>query len=546
MDSVTGEKSDNQVSYSDKPAINSAWETKYLANDLPFCELESSYHFHGLAQQENESFVDYYKMLDIYNHPVLPLFCSNNKDDFVDRCCYACGVDKKFGKDDYICRKCGQRYHKACVESLLEIKHPHHPKHSLKLVLKGYRVNCFYCGEIASKMVYNCALCKLSMHPACAMKPVSFVLNQTNRHDHPLTFFTRRAPLDCNVCGLTSEVHPTYICHKCNFVAHRDCAYSPGVIRISRHNHRISFVLSFPPRKWSCGVCGKDIDSEYGGYTCNKCDDYAVHSRCALRKRDVWDENDLEGVPEEDDIKENVEPFKIQSEGTILHFSHEHPLRVETNKRKICQACIIPIYEGDFYSCIECNFILHDTCTNAPRQKQHALHSHPLTLNVGDENNYFIRDACEYKSCGFIYRCDNDLTWFELDVRCASISVPSHYQGHEHLFLSLSPGEFRKCQVCKKGRSSGKALNCNECDFIICFSCVTVPYMVRYKNDIHFLTLCFGDDETSKPDWCEICEENSPSGQDKRFACKPDCCEMCVTIVALVFTLIVCLGNTGI
>ncbi|KAL1203295.1 hypothetical protein V5N11_031888 [Cardamine amara subsp. amara] len=170
-------------------------------------------------------------------------------------------------------------------------------------------------------MVYHCALCKLNMHNVCAMQPLSFVLDKPKRNDHPLTFFTRRDPLVCNVCGLTSEVHPTYVCLKCNFAAHRDCAYSPGIIRISRHNHRISFVQSFPPRKRSCGVCGKNIYSVYGGYTCNKCDDYDLHSRCALRKGDVWDGIDLAAVPEEDDIEENVEPsFEIISEGIILHF----------------------------------------------------------------------------------------------------------------------------------------------------------------------------------------------------------------------------------
>ncbi|KAL1203283.1 hypothetical protein V5N11_031877 [Cardamine amara subsp. amara] len=42
---------------------------------------------------------------------------------------------------------------------------------------------------------------------------------------------------------------------------------------------------------------------------------------------------------------------------------HFHGLTQQKNEeRKICQACVIPIYEGDFYSCMECDFILHDTC----------------------------------------------------------------------------------------------------------------------------------------------------------------------------------------
>ncbi|KAJ4891710.1 Cysteine/Histidine-rich C1 domain family protein [Raphanus sativus] len=120
-------------------------------------------------------------------------------------------------------------------------------------------------------------------------------------------------------------MYPTYVCVTCNFVAHNDCMYFSRVIKISRHRHRISYKSSLRSGEWLCGVCRKNIEIEYGTYSCDKCCDYVVHSICALGK-DVCDGEDLEGVPEEYDITVGVESFDVISEGVILHFFHDHHL----------------------------------------------------------------------------------------------------------------------------------------------------------------------------------------------------------------------------
>jgi len=73
------------------------------------------------------------------------------------------------------------------------------------------------------------------MHSICAMKTIPMVINQPKRHDHPLIFFPKQNSLTCNVCGLLRKLYSTYICAICNFVAHKDCMYSPRIIKISRH-----------------------------------------------------------------------------------------------------------------------------------------------------------------------------------------------------------------------------------------------------------------------------------------------------------------------
>ncbi|XP_020884619.1 uncharacterized protein LOC110229230 [Arabidopsis lyrata subsp. lyrata] len=456
---------------------------------------------------------------DSNDHHVLPLFWCNNKEFDADGGCDICG-GSNFGTDYYFCNNCDKKFHRECVQSPLKIKHPYHPEHSLQLYfLPLTDIECLCCRRRAMRLVYHCTICQAYMHPTCAMKPIPFIIDPPKQHIHPLTFFPRQIGLTCNVCGLSRKTYPTYVCLRCNFVAHNDCMNFPHIIKISRHHHRISFTLSFLSRERLCGVCRQSVNGDYGAYTCDKCNDYAVHSICATRK-DLWDGKELEGVPEEDDITENVRPFEMISEGEILHFLHDHPLRLESIKlfdeNKFCQACVLPIYEGNFYSCVECEFILHENCAKAPRRIQHALHRHPLTLKAVDVD-YSYCDACDRRYSGFYYGCYKDECRYTLDVRCASISEPFDYKGHEHpLFLALNPEVKPICHVCK--RECQEQLNCIQCgcNFIVCFRCVTLPYKTKYKHDTHFLTISYGE-EVREKDWCEVCEQNLKDTGTKVF-----------------------------
>ena len=470
--------------------------------------------------------------------PVVSLFWCNNKEPSFDGFC--CGVcrNKKLGTDYYFCPTCCEMFHKECVESPLEIKqHPSYPFLSLQLYsLSDDSWDCICCETGVHGVIYYSPTYKLSMHPVCVLKPIPIFINHLKRHLHPLSYFPKQATLPCNICGLVKEFIPTYVCVRCVFVVHQDCIYFPSVIRISRHQHRISFASSLPFGKWSCGVCRQKVDSNCGAYSCNKCSDYFVHPRCATR-RDLWDGEELEGVPEEIEIV--VEPFEIIADGIILHFSHGHRLKVETSKvyddNKLCQACLLPIYEGNYYSCMdECDFILHDECANAPRRKYHPLHPHPLTLKVvtkeyDNYTSYFRCSACGRRCCGFVYESPIEYPGFRLDLRCASVFEPFEYQGHEHpLFLALKPEELQaaKCQICQveSGYYNCMKLNCIECNYIICFRCATLPYMARYKHDKHFLTFYDEKEANDHSDWCDLCERKITHSSHTGFYSCDDCC----------------------
>ncbi|CAN6990443.1 unnamed protein product [Brassica rapa subsp. trilocularis] len=444
------------------------------------------------------------------NHHVLPLFWCNNEKFSIHGGCRIC-YNSNFGTDYYFCEYCDLTFHKECVEAPLKIKHPYYPRHPLELCINYYEASyCSCCGRKIMNLKYHCTVYQTSMHPTCAMKLIP-VIDQQKIHVHPLTFFPRQNSLICNVCGLI-EKYATYVCLRCNFVAHRDCMYFPHTIKISRHNHRISHVSSLRYEKYPCGVCHQSIDGGYGAYTCHKCGDYAVHSRCALGK-DVWDGEELEGIPEkdEDDITQDAPPFCKISKGLIHYFLHDHHLRLEENilydDNKLCEACVMPIFEEKLYSCTDCDFILHETCLKAHRRIQHALHPHLLILKtINNVSSDFRCDAC-WRSCGgFVYQCPKEECDFKLDVRCASISEPFDYQGHEDpLFLSLDPEKKLLCEVCKD--TGRQVLNCIKCDLIVCMVCATLPYKARYKNDKHFLTLSWGEEGCEKY-WCDECENS--------------------------------------
>ncbi|ESQ29409.1 hypothetical protein EUTSA_v10023939mg [Eutrema salsugineum] len=511
-----------------------------------FFAYKISPHFHNTDQQVQQQLLGSYRHdsncddsdcddsdhdKEICKLPVVPIFWCNSKEpDHHQFSCGAC-IDSMLGTDYYLCPTCNKMFHKECVESPLEIKHPSYPLFSLQLYHSPTLLDfCICCKLVLYFTVYHCPTYNFNMHPVCALKPIPIVIDHPKSHPHPLTLFPKQASLLCDVCGLTEKSFPTYVCARCVFVVHQCCIYIPHVIKIpSRHQHRISFIPSLPSGKWSCGVCRKKVDNSCGAYSCCKCSHYFVHTRCALRS-DIWDGVDLEGVPEEPDII--VEPFETIADGIILHFTHSHHLKLEIsrvyNDDKFCQACILPIYEGNYYSCMDrCDFVFHEACAHAPRKIHHALHLHPLTLKISGEQksykDFFKCYACFRYSYGFVYEIGD----YRLDIRCALVSEPFEYKGHEHpLFLALDQEQEWKatCQICQEQQKFHRKLNCIECEYVICFKCATLPYRARYKHDKHFLTFQKGKEGSDQLDWCEVCERKIVySNKDGFYECH-DCC----------------------
>ncbi|KAL0658170.1 hypothetical protein Bca4012_078755 [Brassica carinata] len=378
----------------------------------------------------------------------------------------------------YHCSDCDMYLHKECAESPSEINHPSHTRHPLTLLTQGapddsHINSCRLCGGKFRRLIYHCSECEFSLDPVCARKPPPLIVDHLKGHEHVLTLMPRLIFFTCNACGMVGDRSPY-------------------------------------------------IDGKYGAYSCLKCPQYAVHSRCATRE-DVWDGEELEYEPEEE--MEDVEPFKVVGENLINHFTHEeHNLRFKEGgggeERMRCRACVLPIDLDSFYSCVDCDFILHEVCANLPRKKRHVLHNTSLTLQTHIPHHKLYKgvfrcSACKEFSSGFSYiGCG-----IQLDVRCGSITEPFVHQGHPHpLFFTLpDPKTCRSCGIWQY-----KVLNCIECDFPLCFGCATLPYVVRnQKHDRHPITLCFGEKASTGQYWCDICETRlNPS---KYFYTCEDC-----------------------
>uniref|UniRef100_A0A1J3HP25 Phorbol-ester/DAG-type domain-containing protein n=1 Tax=Noccaea caerulescens TaxID=107243 RepID=A0A1J3HP25_NOCCA len=419
--------------------------------------------------------------------------------------------------DGFVCDMCNLQAHKECIE--WSLKFAGHANHQLKKVSPGSLDytdgQCHYCREIPTKDFYHCSICDFSIDEHCKRRQL-YTITNLRIHNHSFTLLSRKISFTCNACGFLGERNP-YVCIECNFMIHKDCISLPRVININRHEHRISLTYHLGRGNWElCGVCRKKIDWNFGAFSCKRCPGYAVHSKCATDSK-VWDGEELEDVPEVEE--EILDPYKVINENEINHFSHEeHDLRLGVDnvtdfEMMRCDACILPLNDGMFYKCMQCDFFLHKVCANLPRKRRHVLHNHKLNLQVDycKRDSLFQCFACKQFSTGFRYECLTYIYRGEikcqqiiLDSRCGSISEPFHHVLHPHpLYFTLE--EFKTCVACDV--KSPSVLSCTICDFALDIKCATLPTKVRHKCDDNYLSLCLGDKYVGGEIlWCDICE----------------------------------------
>ncbi|CAF1715325.1 unnamed protein product [Brassica napus] len=433
----------------------------------------------------------------------------------------------------YKCDECDVSFHVDCVwhpEAKLnyspEVNHPYHSLHPLKLLTgppPDYSDGkCRLCGrKVDKELFYHCSSCNFTLDMPCVLHPPPQVAVDLKAHDHQLTLLPRLLSFTCNACGLKGDRSP-YMCVQCDFMIHQDCIGLPRVININRHDHRVSRTLLLGVVDSVCGVCRKKVDWTCGGFSCKRCPGYVVHSKCATRG-DVWNGKELEGVPEEEE--EDTKPYVEIDENTIQHFSHKvHYLRrihgngvlYEENKR--CSACTHPVGLHSFYTCVDCDFSLHQKCAECPKRKRHVLHNERLTLDTNKDLEVFRCDACYRRSNGFMYK-DGDKM---IDVLCGSISEPFVHPSHPHhpLYYIPTENDDKICNGCN--RREPHVLRCIEgdCGFVLCFECATEPKVVKHRVDDHPLSLCYGEEEeASGKYWCDICEKETDS-KEWFYTCK--------------------------
>ncbi|CAA7047395.1 unnamed protein product [Microthlaspi erraticum] len=374
----------------------------------------------------------------------------------------------------YLCVECDVYFHVDCVwqppevEYPSEVNHYSHSLHPLKHTmgkLPDYSDGtCRLCTrKIDERLFYHCSSCNFTLDMNCVVEPPPQSFLDSKAHDHKLTLLPRLRTFTCNACGLEGDRSP-YICIQCDFMIHQDCLDLPRLININRHEHRVARTSVLGVINSVCGVCREKVDWTCGGYSCQRCPSYVVHSICATRE-DVWNGEELEGVPEEE---EDIEPYVVIDDNTIHHFSHkEHYLRLSDNCKdnKHCNACTQPISLESFYGCMDCDFMLHQNCAQLPTRKRHVLHNERLTLVPSVTFSVMLVLECPM----------------------------------------VSNKEYELCDGCD--RRIVHALICirYDCGFTLDFKCTTLPQVVKHRIHDHPLSLFYGEEASGKY-WCDICE----------------------------------------
>ncbi|WOG93598.1 hypothetical protein DCAR_0312884 [Daucus carota subsp. sativus] len=204
---------------------------------------------------------------------------------------------------------------------------------------------------------------------------------------------------------------------------------------------------------------------------------------------------------------------KLDHDTQILHFTHPHPLVLNSNDqftlpdmsssnvnpvRTTCAGCKLPANSSDdlIYSCNRCNYHLHLFCTKFPQLITHPSHtSHPLVLLPVSTypEGLFNCDACLRRGEGFSYHCNT--CDFDLHVVCAAKPLTVVHQLHEHpLMLTFkNPYETKgfACDVCSKIGSKHWLYRCGVCEFDAHLHCATgslpppVPPLTVERNQFH-------------------------------------------------------------
>ncbi|XP_062172659.1 uncharacterized protein LOC133878166 [Alnus glutinosa] len=406
----------------------------------------------------------------------------------------------------YNCSQCKFFLHKSCAELPPEIQHPVHPNHTLLLQAPiSDRRCCDACGRGCKRCFsYRCHSCNFDLDIGCVS--ASLPTKPDDGHQHEFVPIFQQFHFTCELCG-EDRNNAAQVCRICQLLADTLCALKPSTIKITADPaHLLTLIYSLRKviKEHSdifCKLCYKKLNPNFAGYYCQECD-FVAHLKCTPKHLDIDSSIDL---TEDIDFKEDEELEELQ------HFDHDHKLiisrnEVEVHDHKLCEGCVQSI-SVPFYSCEQCDYLIHSTCARLPLKKRHLSHPHLLTLSARGQyiDGIVFCYACLRYSHGFAYTCHE--CDYSLDIQCCSIPKTFKYEGHQHsLFYALNLDE--KCNACDRLKHNSGGFVCTKCNFALDLKCATLPLKVKYEYHPHSLsfthTIAKND---SKEYYCLICEE---------------------------------------
>ncbi|XP_017984257.1 PREDICTED: uncharacterized protein LOC18586175 [Theobroma cacao] len=430
-----------------------------------------------------------------HNHPLV--FEEERSHDSDEKAyCNVCG--EVVSGPTYSCVACGFHLDKNCAEAPLEMNHPFHREHSLKLTIwtaGKYWFNCNFCNKRCDNFVYLCSItCKVRLHIKCALFTYSIVKKnigglQHIAHKDPLISTENPSVklkyAHCFVCWTPLLDSPCFSLD-CGFYLHKKCVELPFEINHLCH-HQHSMLLQFNSDSLPCKIC-QETQVKGFVYCCSMCK-VALHIEC---------------VP--------PSPF-------IEDCSHEHSFtRCLRRFSFICGACGM---SGNYasYICSTCALPAHKNCISLQRIIKSMWHHHPIF------HHYFVvENECGILECGI---CHEEVSKeygsyycaeckFIVHVKCVLEDTDCYYGieskdvyeklnenptlvdpsflvikeiklgenvihteikhfSHEHNLVLYDEARDDKCCDCCSLLIETSFYHCSECDFCLHKSCAALP-----------------------------------------------------------------------
>ncbi|KAL9459250.1 hypothetical protein AB3S75_002608 [Citrus x aurantiifolia] len=429
---------------------------------------------------------------------------------FYHSICEACGFGIE-GVYSTRCVRCDLDFHVQCGSDPLPPS-VWHKDHEHPLIENNETIGskddsqlhfCNVCGKENNPKYpfYCCVECKYFAHVCCAITEIQYDEKGKLRHfshRHILILHEIHKNGDDTFChGCRRAIQgPTYGCTPCKFYLHKSCVDLPRQIHHQSHEHYLTLERSeLLVEQSTCHSCGKHFDGFI--YHCASCDKFDLDIVCASEH------------PAVNLAVYNRGCESHEGQERMGHFSHEHHLVALEIVNVHCNLCNKNI-DGQCYGCVECEFYIHNSCCELPKEVRHPFHQHPLTLLVAEESMYRC-DACRFDIQGFRYRCD--ACDFDLHPDCISLKANIKYSGHEHL-LTLIENMFYdgECEACGFTTDGASFLRCIECklNFHVEYCGPHSPpptvMVIQHEHHLTLLTETLAEDNPDRS-YCTVCEK---------------------------------------
>ncbi|XP_059462654.1 uncharacterized protein LOC132191579 [Corylus avellana] len=191
----------------------------------------------------------------------------------------------------------------------------------------------------------------------------------------------------------------------------------------------------------------------------------------------------------------------------------------------VCEFCKEPIVPYPAFKCSVCRFLCHVSCLGSTRLYESTFFFHfgrrheqlIITEELKNDGEGVVCMVCKEKVEGPGYKCSADECNFQLHKSCAQLPREMHHPSHpNHILILQRPSSHpSNCNAC--GKSCGRSIfyHCEECDFVIDTTCAFRTQVnntdncqhafVPFFRQIHFTCDACGREGTDFASFCTIC-----------------------------------------